>query len=66
MHAHRPRSLQGGIEHIVGAYQGTGMRHRGLGAGTMTTDFERHYRFHARGTAQATHETARITNAFYI
>jgi hypothetical protein len=64
--AHHAGATQGGIEYVVGADQGTGVRQRCLFASRMLADLDQQHRLAARRGAQGAHEAARILDAFDV
>ena len=66
MHAQHTGSRQCSREHLVTAYQRTGMRHGGFGAGRVPADLECDNGFDARRGTQAAHEAPGVINTFDV
>ena len=65
-HAHHAGAAHRGIEHVVGADQRAGVRHRRLRAGGMAPHLDHEHRLEAGGGAQGAHEAARVADAFDV
>ena len=66
LHPHHPGTVDGGVEHVVGADQRGSVRHRRTAAGIVTPDLDQQHRLDPCRRPQRAHETARVPDALDV